>query len=49
MISQRELDDFYEGVVTAVRDRGGACVITSGMACVQYGGRSIDQGLRCVV
>ena len=37
MISQAELDRFYEGLVTEVRTRGGVCAITSGMACVQYG------------
>ena len=37
MISQAELDHFYEGLVTEVRARGGMCAITSGMACVQYG------------
>ncbi len=37
MISQAELDRFYEGLVTEVRARGGMCAITSGMACVRYG------------
>jgi hypothetical protein len=37
MISQAELDRFYEGLITEVRARGGVCAITSGMACVQYG------------
>lgn len=37
MISQSELDCFYEAIVTAVRDQGCMCAITSGMACVQYG------------
>ena len=37
MISQADLDRFYEGLVTEVCTRGGTCAITSGMACVQYG------------
>ena len=36
MISQLELDQFYEGLITAVRTRGGVCAITNGRACVQY-------------
>jgi hypothetical protein len=37
MISQADLDRFYEGLVTGVRARGGTCAIAGGMACVQYG------------
>ena len=37
MILQADLDRFYEGLVTDVRVRGGACAIVGGMACVQYG------------
>ena len=37
MISQAELDKFYESIVIDVRRRGGVCAITSGMACVKYG------------
>lgn len=37
MVSQADLDRFYEGLVTEVCTRGGTCAITSGMACVQYG------------
>lgn len=37
MISQAELDHFYEALVSSVQARGGVCAITSGMACVEYG------------
>ena len=37
MISQSDLDRFYEGLLTDVRVRGGTCAIAGGMACVQYG------------
>lgn len=37
MISQTELDRFYEDLVSTVRANGGVCAITSGMACVEYG------------
>ena len=37
MISQAELDRFFEQLVAAVQAKGGVCAITSGMACVQYG------------
>ena len=37
MISQAELDRFFERLVTTVQTQGGVCAITSGMACVQYG------------
>jgi hypothetical protein len=37
MISQAELDRFYENLVSTVRANGGVCAITSGMACVKYG------------
>jgi hypothetical protein len=37
VISQADLDRFYEGLVTEVRVRGGTCAIAGGMACVQYG------------
>ena len=37
MISQADLDRFYETLVCTVRAKGGVCAITSGMACVQYG------------
>lgn len=37
MISQAELDQFYESIVNEVQTRGGRCAITSGMACVRYG------------
>lgn len=37
MISQAALDQFYEGLISTVRARGGLCAITSGMACVKYG------------
>ena len=36
MISQPELDRFYENLVSNFRANGGVCAITSGMACVQY-------------
>ena len=36
MISQPELDRFYEDLVSTARANGGVCAITSGMACVQY-------------
>ena len=37
MVSQADLDRFYEHLVVSVRKAGGACAITSGMACVHYG------------
>ena len=37
MISQAELDCFFEQIVAAVQGSGGVCAITSGMACVHYG------------
>ena len=37
MISYAELEQFYEGLVVKLRDRGVVCAITSGMACVSYG------------
>lgn len=37
MISQAELDRFYENLVSTVRANGGVCAITSGLACVKYG------------
>lgn len=37
MVSQADLDRFYEDLVASVRANGGVCAITSGMACVQYG------------
>ena len=37
MVSQADLDHFYETLVVSVRSAGGACAITSGMACVHYG------------
>ena len=37
MVSQADLDRFYETLVESVRSAGGACAITSGMACVLYG------------
>ncbi len=37
MISQAELEEFFEGLVARVQSMGGHCAITSGMACVQYG------------
>ena len=36
MVSQADLDRFYENLVSTVRTQGGVCAITSGMACVQY-------------
>lgn len=36
MVSQADLDRFYEDLVTAVRSDGAVCAITSGMACVRY-------------
>ena len=49
MISQAELDRFFERLVTTVQTQGGVCAITSGMACVQYGVASAtkDCGLLC--
>jgi hypothetical protein len=37
VVPQAELEDFFEQPVTNVQAKGGACAITSGMACVQYG------------
>lgn len=37
MISYAELEQFYEGLVVKLRERGVVCAITSGMACVSYG------------
>ncbi len=37
MISYAELEEFYEGLVVKLRERGVVCAITSGMACVSYG------------
>lgn len=37
MLSYAELEQFYEGLVVKLRDRGVVCAITSGMACVHYG------------
>ncbi len=37
MISQAELDRFFEQLVMTVQAKGGVCAVTSGMACVQYG------------
>ncbi len=37
MVSQAELDRFYENLVSTVQANGGVCAITSGMACVEYG------------
>jgi hypothetical protein len=37
MIAYAELQQFYEGLVTKLRERGVVCAITSGMACVHYG------------
>ncbi|HUP77042.1 MAG TPA: hypothetical protein VM260_00685 [Pirellula sp.] len=37
MISQTELEQFFEDLVAKVQSKGGKCAITSGMACVQYG------------
>ena len=36
MVSQADLDRFYENLIASVRSCGGVCAITSGMACVQY-------------
>jgi hypothetical protein len=36
MVSQADLDKFYESIVLELRRRG-ICAITSGMACVHYG------------
>lgn len=36
-LTQAELDAFYEGIVIEVREKGGVCAITSGMACVEFG------------
>jgi hypothetical protein len=35
--SYAELEQFYENLVTTARNRGIACAITSGMACVAFG------------
>lgn len=32
-----QLEEFYEGLVTKLRERDVTCAITSGMACVSYG------------
>ena len=37
MISYAELEQFYEGLVVKLRDRGVVCATTSGIACVSYG------------
>jgi hypothetical protein len=37
MLSYAELEQFYEGIVLKLRERGVICAITSGMACVHYG------------
>lgn len=37
MLSYAELERFYEGLVEKLHERGVACAITSGMACVHYG------------
>ena len=37
MIAYPELEQFYEGLVMKLRERGVVCAITSGMACVHYG------------
>ncbi len=37
MTSYAELEQFYEGLVIKLRERGVVCAITSGMACVHYG------------
>lgn len=37
MVSQAELDRFFEQLVATVQRSGGRCAITSGMACVYYG------------
>lgn len=37
MIAYAELEQFYEGLVMKLRERGVVCAITSGMACVHYG------------
>ncbi len=36
-LTYAELEQFYEGLVARARDRGIACAITSGMACVAFG------------
>lgn len=36
MVSQADLDRFYESLVESVRSLGATCAITSGMACVRY-------------
>ena len=36
MVSQADLDRFYESLVESVRSDGAVCAITSGMACVRY-------------
>ena len=36
MVSQADLDRFYENLVTSIRADGALCAITSGMACVRY-------------
>ena len=37
MISYAKLEEFYEGLVSRLREEGVVCAITSGMACVHYG------------
>jgi hypothetical protein len=37
MLSFSELEAFYHGLVAEARERGVACAITSGMACVAFG------------
>jgi len=37
MLSYAELEQFYEGLIVKLRERGVVCAITSGMACVSYG------------
>ncbi len=36
MVSQADLDRFYEDLVTSVRAEGAVCAITNGLACVRY-------------
>lgn len=36
MVSQADLDRFYEDLIGSIRASGGVCAITSGMACVLY-------------
>lgn len=36
MVSQADLDRFYENLIASIRTNGGVCAITSGMACVLY-------------